>query len=89
MQRRRRRAQVEAREGVLRLRELSEVRFHAVEQADPRTVPELRTAASRTYEAEGGKPSTDLAMEMTSGEALPLEKTNSTPANPAVEIAKT
>ena len=42
--RRRRRAQVAPRQGVLRLRELSEVRLHAVEQARARAVSEVRLA---------------------------------------------
>ncbi len=44
--RRHRRAQVAAREGVLRLRELSEVRLHAVEQA--RCSSRVRSAAGRS-----------------------------------------
>ena len=40
--RRRRRAEVAARQGLLRVRELPEVRLHALEQARHRTVPEVR-----------------------------------------------
>ena len=68
--RRRRRAQVTARQGVLRLRELSEVRLHAVEQADSRAVPEVRAGSSsprRSPSATAGSSSAPTRSATTCG----------------------
>ena len=50
--RRGRRAEVEAREDVLRLLELSRLRLRALEPADQRAVPEVRRAVSRREDHE-------------------------------------
>ena len=58
--RRCRRAQVEARQGLLRLRELSEVRLHVVEQAHRRAVPEVRLAVPHREDHQAPRPPADL-----------------------------
>ena len=58
--RRHRRAQVAARPGVLRLRELSGVRLHAVEPADAREVPRLRRAVPGREDHQAPRPAVDL-----------------------------
>ena len=58
--RRCRRAQVASRQGVLRLRELSEVRLHAVEQAGPRAVSQVRVAVPDREDHQAARPAVDL-----------------------------
>ena len=55
--RRHRRAEVAARQGVLRLRELSGLRLRAVEPADRREVPEVRRAVPRREDHQAARPS--------------------------------
>ena len=55
--RRHRRAQVAARQGVLRLRELSRLRLHAVEPAGARAVPEVQGDVPRREDHQAARPS--------------------------------
>ena len=58
--RRRRRAQVTPRQGLLRLRELSEVRLHALEQAHARAVPEVRLDVPHREDHQAPRPAAHL-----------------------------
>ena len=58
--RRHRRAEVAARQGVLRLRQLSGLRLHAVEQADRGEVPRLRRAVPGREDHQAPRPPADL-----------------------------
>ena len=58
--RRRRRAQVAAREGVLRLRQLSGLRLRAVEPADSRAVPAVRREVPGREDHQAARPSADV-----------------------------
>ena len=53
--RRHRRAKVAARQGLLRLRELPRLRLHALEEADPGSVPRLRHAVPAREDHEEGR----------------------------------
>ncbi len=58
--RRRRGAQVTPRQGLLRVRELSEVRLHAVEQADSRAVPEVWVEVPHREDHQASRPAAHL-----------------------------
>ena len=58
--RRHRRTQVTARQGVLRLRELPEVRVHAVEQADARAVSQVQAAVPHREDHQAPRPPAHL-----------------------------
>ena len=57
---RHRRAEVAPRQGVLRMRQLSRLRLHALEAADRGSVPRLRHAVPAREDHEEGRPPADL-----------------------------